>query len=77
MVCTAFIVFLKVINMINDILIQRIPTKIYGLDKLLYGGLLKIKNLFTGGTGTESTLLDCTHIWNSFVFKRGREECTI
>ena len=64
--------------MINDNLIQRIPTKIYGLDKLLYGGLDNIiKNLFTGGTGTESTLLDCTHIWNSFVFKRGREECTI
>lgn len=49
----AFAVFLKVINMINDNLIQRIPTIIYGLDKLLYGGLDIIKNLFTGGTGTE------------------------
>lgn len=27
MVCMAFAVFLKVINMINDNLIQRIPTK--------------------------------------------------
>lgn len=46
--------------MINDNLIQRIPTKIYGLDKLLYGGLDIIKNPFTivirGGAGTESTL---------------------
>lgn len=40
--------------------IQRIPTKIYGLDKLLYGGLDVIKRPFTivirGGAGTESTL---------------------
>lgn len=43
----------------NDV-IQRIPTKIYGLDKLLYGGLDIIKTPFTivirGGAGTESTL---------------------
>lgn len=40
--------------------IQRIPTKIYGLDKLLYGGLDILKTPFTivirGGAGTESTL---------------------
>lgn len=40
--------------------VQRIPTQIYGLDKLLYGGLDIIKRPFTivirGGAGSESTL---------------------
>ena len=40
--------------------VQRIPTRIYGLDKLLYGGLDIIKRPFTivirGGAGSESTL---------------------
>lgn len=46
--------------MINNNEVQRIPTRIYGLDKLLYGGLDIIKRPFTivirGGAGTESTL---------------------
>lgn len=46
--------------MIDNNEVQRIPTKIYGLDKLLYGGLDIIKRPFTivirGGAGTESTL---------------------
>lgn len=46
--------------MIENNEIQRIPTQIYGLDKLLYDGLDIIKRPFTivirGGAGTESTL---------------------
>lgn len=46
--------------MLKNSTIQRIPTKIYGLDKLLYGGLDITKTPFTivirGGAGTESTL---------------------
>ena len=46
--------------MIKDNEVQRIPTKIYGLDKLLYGGLDIIRRPFSivirGGAGTESTL---------------------
>ena len=40
--------------------VRRIPTKINGLDRLLYGGLDFMKKPFTivirGGAGTESTL---------------------
>lgn len=43
--------------------VQRIPTRICGLDNLLYGGLDIIKRPFTivirGGAGSESTLLAC------------------
>ena len=46
--------------MVRNNEVQRIPTKIYGLDKLLYGGLDIIKRPFTivirGGAGSESTL---------------------
>ena len=46
--------------MINDNEVERILTKIYGLDKLLYGGLDIINRPFSivirGGVGTESTL---------------------
>lgn len=46
--------------MVNNNEVQRIPTQIYGLDKLLYGGLDIIKRPFTivirGGAGSESTL---------------------
>lgn len=46
--------------MIDNNEVLRVPTKIYGLDKLLYGGLDIIKRPFTivirGGAGTESTL---------------------
>lgn len=50
----------ELLFMLENNVIQRIPTKIYGLDKLLYGGLDIIKTPFTivirGGAGTESTL---------------------
>lgn len=46
--------------MIENNEVQRIPTKMFGLDKLLYGGLDIIKRPFTivirGGAGTERTL---------------------
>ena len=46
--------------MVRNNEVQRIPTQIYGLDKLLYGGLDIIKRPFTivirGGAGSESTL---------------------
>lgn len=46
--------------MVENCEIQRIPTQIYGFDKLLYGGLDIIKRPFTivirGGAGSESTL---------------------
>ena len=60
--------------------VQRIPTKIYGLDKLLYGGLDIIKRPFTivirGGAGSESTLFGLQLLYGIALSLNEKEQPT-